>query len=428
MMRKILMLTAVAMLAFPSMAAGKTAALPATLPATPNKQNQQTDREYWAGLAYKLSKPLLEPMSRGELQSTMPMEYSPVWDGRDRDVAWMEAFGRLMAGIAPWIALPDDGSPEGRMRAELKDWALKSYVNAVDPDSPDYLGWKANAMQVIVDASYIANSFLRAPEALWEPLDEVTKARYVAEFKSLRRIATPYNNWLLFRAMIEAFLMSIGEEYDGFALRQSLITINEWYLGDGWYADGPEFSLDYYNSYVINPMVVEIVEAMAAKKVYSPISFDLALRRMQRYNILQERLISPEGTFPPMGRSMTYRMGAWQPLALSAWRYGLPENLTAGGVRSALTAVMKRMFGADGAGGANFNEAGYLVFGFTGDQPEITDYYTNTGSLYITSLVFLPLGLPADDAFWTAPAEKWTSAKAWGGEPFPKDYHESVRR
>ncbi len=121
---------------------------------------------------------------------------------------------------------------------------------------------------------------------------------------------------------------------------------------------------------------------------------------------------------------MTYRMGAFQPLALSAWRYGLPENLSPGMVRNALTSVMKRMF----AGTKNFNEAGYLVFGFAGDQPGITDYYTNTGSLYITSLVFLPLGLPADDAFWTSPAEKWTSQKAWDGEPFPKDYHESVRR
>jgi hypothetical protein len=413
----------IALVALPTAASAASAA---------KKQKQQpSDREYWAALAYKISRPILEPMSRGELQATMPMEYSPVWDGRDRDVAWMEGFGRLMAGIAPWIALPDDGTPEGRMRAELRDWALKSYANSVDPESPDYLGWDAKAMQVIVDASYIANSFLRAPQALWELLDDVTKQRYVTEFKRLRKIATPNNNWLLFRAIIEAFLMSIDEEYDAFALRQSIITVNGWYLGDGWYGDGPEFAMDYYNSYVINPMMVEITEAMAARKVYSPVSFDLALRRMQRYNVLQERLISPEGTFPAMGRSMTYRMGAWQPLALSAWKYGLPEKLTAGGVRSALTAVMKRMFGADiskGLGGANFNEAGYLVFGFAGNQPGITDYYTNTGSLYITSLVFLPLGLPADDAFWTAPAEKWTSARAWSGEPFAKDYHESVRR
>ncbi len=411
-MKRVLILAAALLTALPAMAAG------------PKKKNVQNDREYWVELACKISRPILEPMSRGELRATMPMEYSPVWDGRDADVAWMEAFGRLMAGIAPWLALPDDGTPEGEMRAQMREWALKSYANSVDPASPDYLGWKANAMQVIVDASYIANSFLRAPKALWEPLDEVTKQRYIAEFKGLRRIATPHNNWLLFRAMIEAFLLSIGEEYDGFALRLALTKVNEWYLGDGWYGDGPEFSFDYYNSYVISPMMVEITEAMAARKVYSPVAHDLALRRMQRYNTLLERLISPEATFPAIGRSMTYRMGAFQPLALSAWKYGLPANLTGGMVRNALTSVMKRMF----ADTNNFNGAGYLIFGFAGDQPGITDYYTNTGSLYITSLVFLPLGLPADHAFWTSPAEKWTSQRAWSGEPFPKDYHESVKR
>ena len=145
---------------------------------------------------------------------------------------------------------------------------------------------------------------------------------------------------------------------------------------------------------------------------------------MQRYNVLLERLISPEAAYPAMGRSMTYRMGAFQTLALSAWKYGLPKQLSNGQVRSALTAVMKRMY----ANPENFTPKGYLQLGFVGHQPGIADYYTNNGSLYMTSLVFLPLGLPADHAFWTDPAQPWTSKKAWDGEPFPKDYHESIKK
>lgn len=384
----------------------------------------KSDREVWSELAYKIAKPILEPMSRGALQSEMKMTYSPIWDDRSADFAWMEAFGRLMAGIAPWLALPDDATPEGIMRSELRDWALKSYVHAVDPESPDYLGWKAPGYQTIVDASYLANSFIRAPKALWEPLDEVTKKRYVHEFKELRKIPCWHNNWILFRVMIEAFLMSVDEQYDAFAIRLGLEKIDEWYVGDGWYSDGDYFTMDNYNSYVISPMTVEVTELMKDKKVGSPISFDLALRRMQRYNVHLERMISPEGTYPTLGRSITYRMGAFQTLTLAAWRYGLPKNLTNGGVRSALTAVMKRMF----ANGRNFDKDGYLTLGFAGTQPGVADSYTNVGSVYITSLVFLPLGLPADAPFWTAPAEKWTSQKAWDGEPFPKDYHEAIKR
>lgn len=387
------------------------------------KQKQVSDRTYWVDLLYQTSAPVLSNMSRGELKKNMTVEYSPIWDGRDKNVAYMEAFGRLMAGIAPWLDLPDDNTPEGQQRKQIRKWALQSYANAVDPESPDYLLWSGSS-QVLVDAAYIANSFIRAPQALWQPLDKQTKERYIEAFGNLRQIRPPYNNWLLFRAMIEAFMASVDEPYDGYVLEVAIRKMNEWYLGDGWYADGPEFSLDYYNGYVMHPMYVEILEVMKNKGISSPVTFDLALRRMQRYNQLIERLISPEATFPAVGRSMTYRMGAFQPLALSAWKYSLPSTMTNGQVRNALTCVMKRMFAVEG----NFNKEGYLQLGFVGHQPGLADYYTNSGSVYITSLVFLPLGLPADHPFWIAPAEEWTSQKAWNGKAFPKDYHESIKQ
>ena len=386
-------------------------------------QSKIEDREYWTDLAYKMSEPILRNMSKGELKKNMTLELSPTWDGRDQDVAYTEAFGRLMDGIAPWLGLPDDNTNEGKKRVQLRKWALASYKNAVNPNSPDYLPWQKHS-QTLVDAAYIANSFMRAPQALWEPLDQLTKDRYIKEFKGLRNIRTPYNNWVLFRAMIEAFLLSIDEEYDAFALDMGLRKMEEWYLADGWYSDGPEYSLDYYNSYVIHPMIVEIVDIMKDKKKYSCISFDLALRRMQRYNQLIERLISPEGTFPAMGRSMTYRMGAFQSLALAAWKYEMPKYVTYGQLRSALTTVMKNMFEMPD----NFNKEGYLQLGFVGHQPDIADYYTNNGSLYITSLVFLPLGLSPEHSFWTDDAQDWTSKRAWKGLSIPKDYHESINK
>jgi hypothetical protein len=117
-------------------------------------------------------------------------------------------------------------------------------------------------------------------------------------------------------------------------------------------------------------------------------------------------------------------MGIIQTLALAAWKYGLPQTMSNGQVRNALTSVMKRMFSVEG----NFNKDDYLQLGFAGHQPEMADSYTNSGSLYLTSLVFLPLGLPADHPFWTSPAEEWTSLKAWTGKPFLKDYHESIKQ
>ena len=36
-----------------------------------------------------------------------------------------------MAGLAPWISLPDDDSQEGKMRKQLREWALSSYRTGV---------------------------------------------------------------------------------------------------------------------------------------------------------------------------------------------------------------------------------------------------------------------------------------------------------
>ena len=388
------------------------------------KTVEKTDRQVWADLCYKISQPVLENMSKGNFQKDFPLELSPTWDGRDTKVAYLETFARLMAGISPWLALPDDGTPEGKQRKQLHEWAIQAYKNAVDPNSPDKITWLTNTSQPLCDASYLVESFMRAPEATWGQLDEVTKKRYIEGLKSLRTIRPAYNNWLLFRAMVEVFFMSIGEDVDEYALSVGLQKMSEWYLSDGWYSDGPEYAMDYYNSYVMHPMMVEVVEMCKKHKFSTPISLDLAVKRMNRFNTILERFISPEGAYPAVGRSVIYRMGAFQTLAMSAWKYGLPKDLTNGSVRSALTCVMKRMFAVDG----NFDDKGYLRLGFAGHQPNLAHYKSNNGSLYMTSLVFMPLGLPADHPFWTAPAEPWTSQKAWSGQEFPEDYHTSLRK
>lgn len=383
---------------------------------------QTPDRIYWCNLLYKLASPILSNMAEGRLQKNMQVEVSPSWDGRDKRVTYMEAFGRLMAGVAPWLSLPDDDTEEGKVRKQLREWALKSYAHAVDPQSPDYLLWQGHG-QALVDAAYIAESFLRAFDQLWQPLDQTTKKRYIEEFQQLRRVDPPYTNWLLFSSTIEAFLAKAGAPYDSYRVNSAIRKVEEWYTGDGWYADGPVFAFDYYSSYVFHPMYLETLQAMKDSKEYTRINYkkyyDRALKRTQKFSLILERFIAPDGTFPAFGRSIPYRLATMQPLALMAWYQDMPAGLGNGQVRAALTATMHRMY--DGA--ENFNENGFLTIGFTGKQPNVADWYTNNGSLYMTSLAFLPLGLPASHPFWTDAAQEWTSCKAWGGKAFPKDHH-----
>ncbi len=386
------------------------------------KVAQQSDRQYWCALAYKMAQPVLENMAKGELQKNMQTEFSPSFDNRNKKVLYMECFGRLMAGVAPWLTLPDDATAEGKQRKQLREWALASYKNAVDPQNPDYLCWGIGG-QNLVDAAYIAESFLRAYDTLWKPLDEVTKKRYLAEFAKLRHIDPPYTNWLLFSSTIESFMAKAGGDFDEYRVNSACRKVEEWYVGDGWYADGPVFAFDYYSSYVFHPMYLETLQAMVDAKVNSRLDYqkyyDRELKRCHKYSIILERFISPEGTFPAFGRSIPYRMATMQPLALMAWYQKLPKDLSNGQVRAALTKVLHRMFDQEN----NFNEKGYLSIGFCGNgQKNVADWYTNNGSLYMTTLAFMPLGLPADHPFWTDAAQPWTQVKAWNNQQFPKDH------
>ena len=386
------------------------------------KTVQQSDRQYWCSLAYKMAQPVLENMAKGELQKNMQTEFSPSFDNRNKKVLYMECFGRLMAGVAPWLTLPDDATAEGKQRKQLREWALASYKNAVDPQNPDYLCWGIGG-QNLVDAAYIAESFLRAYDTLWKPLDEVTKKRYLKEFAKLRHIDPPYTNWLLFSSTIESFMAKAGGDFDEYRVNSACRKVEEWYVGDGWYADGPVFAFDYYSSYVFHPMYLETLQAMVDAKVNSRLDYqkyyDRELKRCQKYSIILERFISPEGTFPAFGRSIPYRMATMQPLALMAWYQTLPKDLSNGQVRAALTKVLHRMFDQEN----NFNEKGYLSIGFCGNtQKNVADWYTNNGSLYMTTLAFMPLGLPADHPFWTDAAQPWTQVKAWNNQQFPKDH------
>ncbi|MGB7744871.1 MAG: DUF2264 domain-containing protein, partial [Terracidiphilus sp.] len=222
----------------------------------------------------------------------------------------------------------------------------------------------------------------------------------------------------LFSAMIEAFFCKYGQPWDTMRVDYALRQHQEWYKGDGMYGDGPSFHWDYYNSFVIQPMMLNVLDAVQTitdrwSALRKPIE-----TRAQRYAAIEERLISPEGTFPPIGRSLAYRFGALHHLAEMAWRRNLPDGVHPAQVRCAMTAVMTRMISAPGT----FDGKGWLTIGFAGHQPSIGENYISTGSLYLCSVAWLPLGLDATDDFWSAPAEPWTAKKAWSGADIKADH------
>jgi hypothetical protein len=245
---------------------------------------------------------------------------------------------------------------------------------------------------------------------LIEKLEPRVKKNLADRLKEIRTRKPGYNNFLLFSAMIEAALCKLGEWWDPMRVDYAIRTHETWYKGDGVYSDGPEYCWNYYNSFVIHPMYVDII------KVFGPLNSDWGQylpaveKRAKRYAAIQERLINPDGSFPPVGRSLAYRFGAFQHLAQTALQHSLPDTLSPNQVRCGLTAILKRVM-VDGT----FDEKGWLRIGFCGAQPGIGEVYISTGSLYLCMSVFLPLGLPPEDVFWSGENQDWTSKRMWSG-------------
>ena len=381
-------------------------------------QNGAQERAEWVTLADKIARPVLKALSEGKLRATMPVEVHHSTTVAERQqYTYLEALGRALTGIAPWLELPSETTAEGRQRQELASLACAAIKAAVDPTSPDFMNFKKGS-QPLVDSAFLAHTLLRAPQHLWDPLDATTKRNLVEALKSSRVIKPGNNNWLLFAAMIEAFLHFAKEEIVTERIDHAIQLHKTWYKGDGIYGDGPNYHCDYYNSFVIQPMLLQILETVGTLQPNWIDMLEPENTRAVRYAAIQERLISPEGTFPPTGRSLAYRIGVFQHLGLMALRHELPEGVSPAQVRCALSAVYRRMMNAPGV----FDDKGWLTIGFAGHQPFIGEPYISTGSAYLCSAGLLPLGLPVSDPFWSAPAEDWTAKRLWGGGVAPIDH------
>ena len=409
MNRRDFLKTATAATIVPAATARRSEAQQASRPAVTD------DRATWVALLRKLGDPVLTNLANGTLKARMPVEQAA---GASRqNVTHLEAIGRLLAGLAPWIELPADGSGEAKLRAEYAELARRAIARAVDPASPDYMNF-TRERQPLVDAAFLAEAVLRAPRALGESLDASTRRNLIAALESTRAIAPGFNNWLLFSATVEAGLLKLGATWDRVRVDYALRQHDQWYKGDGVYGDGPQFHWDYYNSFVIHPMLLDVLDVCRDEM---PAWKELSARvddRAKRYAAVLERLVAPDGSFPAIGRSIAYRCGAFQLLASMALRRALPEGVSPAQVRGALTAVIRRTLEAS----ETFDANGWLRIGLCGHQPGIGETYISTGSLYLCSVAFLPLGLDAGDPFWSLPAQPWTSVKAWRGDAFPIDH------
>ena len=371
------------------------------------------DRIYWVSTLQKIAYPVLNNLAKGSLKKNMPYESS---SAEGQKFSYFEAFARVFNGIAPWLELGVDTSEEGKVREKYIYLTLKAISNAINSKSDDYI-FVVEPKQSLVDVALFAQGLLRAKNQIWLNLPIKVQARLIRELKNTRIIAPYENHWLLYTAMIEAALLEFTGECDKQRLVYGVRKFrDDFYVGDAIYSDGEDFEAGFYNSLIIHPMLNDILSVMRKYGLQDGEFLDVQLMRSSRLASQLERVISPEGTYPLLGKSLSYRCGVFHLLSQAALLKILPRNIDPAQVRSALTKVLRAQFDDN----KNFNN-GWLIIGLNGSQVEISESNVNTGSLYACCAVFLPLGLGVNDVFWTAPFAEWSSLKAWNGHQIQQD-------
>lgn len=269
-------------------------------------------------------------------------------------------------------------------------------------------------MQWLVDAEFLALAIVRAPVELGQKLPPKTKEQLIQALLKTRNYRPVFNNWLLFSGMVEGALYVLEADYDMVRVDYVLRQTEQWYVGDGVYGDSASFKMDYYSSFVIQPMLLHLVKLFHHHYQENEIGakmYKATQERFRRYAKVQEAIVAPDGSYPPVGRSLTYRCGAFQVLAQAAWMDLLPKEVTPAMARQALSRVIYKTLEAP----ETFSQNGFLQIGVFGHQRNLGECYITTASLYMATMAFLPLGLPQDAPFWTDKAELSTWEKMVSG-------------
>ncbi len=335
---------------------------------------------------------------------------------RPVSAAYVEAFCRTFMSVAPFFE-----SSEAPDICELMLAAWKSVIDGSYLTSDE---WKCGD-QLLVEAANLVYGFLLYPKS-WSALPTLTQNKIFDILLTASAITPHKNNWYLFKCAVDIFLHKHGKLGSIRHVFQLLNEFEAWYVGDGWYKDGPAFKMNYYNSYVILPFSYIIYNYLRRIQSQLQTRFEVVCKRIQRHAEWLERLISIDGTFPIFGRSVVYRTAVFHALVFCAVHVGLPPSLSHGQIRRGLGLVHTKMWSS---GYTQFDPNGFLHLGFIGSQPWVADSYSNNGSCYFTVLSFSVYSLPSTHPFWTADEKPITQERAWtnvGSAELKKDVNLNI--
>ena len=231
-----------------------------------------------------------------------------------------------------------------------------------------------------------------AREFLWDPLSLTEKEQVARWFATVRGTKLHPNNHLFFGVLTLSFLEKegFGQKTDAPQIREWLDALESMALGHGWFRDGSNQTVDYYNAYAFH------YYGLWWGRLFG--SHDPA--RTQRWqNFTREFLpdyahfFAASGENVPFGRSLTYRFNAVAPFAL-AELCGI-SPLPPGQARRICSKNLQFFWSHPIR-----QSQGLLSLGWTDEFPPMTERYSCGGSPYWAAKGLSALLLPPSAPFW----------------------------
>jgi hypothetical protein len=302
----------------------------------------------------------------------------------DTAAAHLEGFARPLWGLAPAAAGGADWIDWAPIRAGL--------ANGTDPNHRDYWGPARDIDQRLVEMAALGFTLAMVPEKIWDPQSAAAKEHIAAYLTHAHGLAYANNNWKFFRLMIEAGLRRVGivPTETGLAT-QFRAELDAFYIGEGWYRDGPLRRVDHYIGFAMH-----FYGLLLAKLGWDDAIAAGLVPRARLFAEHFQHWFADDGAVVPYGRSMTYRFATgafWGALAYGDDTPGLPWPVIKGLYMRHLRWWAARPIMAPG---------GILSVGYAYPNLLMSENYNSPGSPYWALKVFLPLALPDDHPFWQA--------------------------
>ena len=305
---------------------------------------------------------------------------SPAGACFDQTAAELEGFARPLWGAVPAALGGDD----------VLDWGLICHglANGTDPDHPEFWGWPIDLDQRLVELAAIGFAMLVVPEKIWQPLSTDAQRRVISYLRHATTCQFSANNWFYFRLLMDAGMRAVGEDIPvaaGTPMREAL---NNLYLKDGWYRDGPGRRVDHYTGFAFH--------------TYALLLHRFAPHTDKGQHLARARLFAPqfahwfdsEGRSLAYGRSMTYRFATVA--FFGAYALADDEPVLDWGVLKGIVLRNLRWWSKQPIA----DRDGILPVGYTYPNPLMAENYNSACSPYWALKAFLPLALAEEHPFW----------------------------